>query len=52
MPGACVSLTWTLKLQLGPAELVQVTVVFPTPNKDPEGWSQVTVPQLAPEGSV
>ena len=48
---ACVSLTVTLKLQLGPAELVQVTVVSPTGKKDPEGWSHVTM-QLSPEGSV
>ena len=52
MVGSCVSLTVTLKLQVGPAELVQVTIVSPTGKKDPEGWSHVTVPQPAPEGSV
>src|ERR1044071_704801 len=49
--GACVSLTVTLKLQDGPTELVQVTVVSPTSKKEPEGWSHVTVPQPSPEGS-
>lgn len=34
MTGACSSLTVTLKLQLGPAVLVQVTVVSPTGKKD------------------
>ena len=29
--------TVTLKLQVGPAVLVQVTVVGPTPKKDPDG---------------
>ena len=52
MFGACVSLTVTLKLQVGPAGLVQVTVVSPAAKKVPEGWSHVTVPQPAPEGVV
>jgi hypothetical protein len=52
MVGFCVSLTVTLKVQVGPTELVQVTVVSPNPKVDPEGWSHVTVPQAAPEGSV
>src|SRR5258707_725693 len=52
MVGLSVSFTVTLKEQLGPAELVQVTAVIPTAKKEPEGWSQVTVPQPAPEGSV
>ena len=52
MVGACVSLTVTLKLQVGPAELVQVTIVTPTGKKDPEGWSHVTVPQPGPEGAA
>jgi len=47
--GFCVSLTVTLKLQAGPAELVQMTVVSPTGKREPEGWSHVTVPQAAPE---
>jgi hypothetical protein len=50
--GFSVSLTVTLKLQLGPAELVQVTGVVPTPKNEPEGWSHVTVPQAAPDGVV
>ena len=37
MLGSSSSVTLTVKLQLGPAELVQVTVVSPTPKKDPEG---------------
>jgi hypothetical protein len=49
-PGACVYLTVTLKLQVVPAELVQVTIVSPTGKKDPERWSHVKVPQPAPEG--
>ena len=52
MDGACVSFTVTLKVQVGPAELVQVTAVVPTAKKEPEGWSHVTVPQPAPEGPV
>src|ERR1700752_3801954 len=49
MAGGCVSLTVTLKLQVGPAILVQVTIVVPTGKKDPEAGTQVTVPQPAPE---
>jgi hypothetical protein len=52
MVGFCVSLTVVLKLQVGPAELVQLTVVFPTGKKDPEEGAQVTVPQPVPEGVV
>jgi hypothetical protein len=37
MVGSSSSVTVTVKLQLGPAELVQVTVVSPTPKNDPEG---------------
>jgi hypothetical protein len=33
----CVSLTVTLKLQVVPVELVQVTIVSPTGKKYPEG---------------
>ena len=40
----------TLKLQVGPAVLVQVTNVVPSWKNDPEGGSQVTVPQSAPDG--
>jgi hypothetical protein len=43
--GGWVSLTVTVKLQLGPAEVVQVTVVTPLSNVDPEAGVQVTVPQ-------
>lgn len=39
-------LTATLKLQLGPEVVVQVTVVVPTLNALPEAGEQVTVPQL------
>ena len=50
--GACVSLTVTLKLQAGPAELVQVTIVSPTGKKDPEERSHVTLPQPIAEGCL
>ena len=50
MTGGCLSLTVTPKLQAGPAELVQVIVVPPTGEKNPEAWSHVTVPQPAPDG--
>jgi hypothetical protein len=50
MLGACVSLTVTLKLQVGPAELVQVTFVTPTGKKEPEARSHLIVPQPVPEG--
>ena len=50
--GSSVSLTVTLKLQLGPVELVQVTGVVPTGKAKPEGGSQVTVPQPVPDGAV
>jgi hypothetical protein len=52
MFGFCVSLTVTVKLQVGPTELVQVTIVFPTGKKDPEEGAHVIVPQPAPEGAV
>jgi hypothetical protein len=44
--GACVSLTITVKLQVGPDCAVQVTVVRPTGKAEPEAGEQVTVPQL------
>jgi hypothetical protein len=44
--GGCVSATVTVKLQLGPAVAVQVTVVVPTGKKEPEGGVQVMVPQV------
>lgn len=45
--GASLSLTVTVKLQLGPAEVLQLTVVVPTGKKSPELCEQVTVPQPA-----
>ena len=44
--GGCVSLTVTVNVQLGPAVLVQVTVVVPTGKNEPDGGEQVTVPQV------
>jgi hypothetical protein len=44
--GGWVSLTVTVKLQLGPCCVVQVTVVTPTEKLDPDAGVQVTVPQL------
>jgi hypothetical protein len=44
--GACVSLTVTVKLQLGPSEVVQVTIVVPTEKNEPEAGVQVTVPHM------
>ena len=38
------SLTVTVKLQLGPAALVQVTTVLPTGKKEPEDGEQLTEP--------
>ena len=46
MVGGCVSLTVTVNEQLGPAVVVQFTVVVPTGKKDPEAGLQLTVPQL------
>ena len=39
-------MTVTVKLQVGPAELVQVTVVVPTGKNDPDAGEQVIVPQV------
>ena len=44
--GGCVSLTFTVNAQLGPAVVVQVTVVVPTGKNEPEAGEQVTVPQV------
>ena len=44
--GACVSCTVTVNEQLGPAVVVQVTVVAPTGKKELEAGEQITVPQL------
>jgi hypothetical protein len=51
MTGFSVSLTVTLKLQAGPASVVQLTAVVPTGKNDPEAGAQVTVPQLTAFGS-
>ncbi len=45
--GPSLSLTVTVKLQLGPAVVVHETVVVPTGKKSPELCEQVTVPQPA-----
>jgi hypothetical protein len=42
--GGCTSLTVTVNEQLGPAVLVQVTVVVPTGKNEPAAGEQVTVP--------
>ena len=44
--GACVSVTVTVNVQLGPAVVVQVTVVVPTGKNEPDAGLQVTVPQV------
>lgn len=44
--GGCVSLTVTVKVQLGPEVVVQVTVVVPFGKNDPEAGEQVMVPQV------
>jgi hypothetical protein len=46
MLGASVSFTVMVKLQLGPTDVRQVTVVVPIGKNDPEAGVQVTVPQL------
>lgn len=43
--GGMSSVTVTVKLQLGPTDAMQVTVVVPTGNVDPEAGLQMTVPQ-------
>ena len=47
--GASVSFTVTVKEQLGPAAVEQLTVVVPFGKNDPEGGEQFTVPQPPPE---
>ena len=44
--GAWVSLTVTVKLQLGPAPVVHVTVVMPFKKVEPEAGVHVTVPHI------
>jgi hypothetical protein len=46
MAGGWVSLTVTVKAQLGPAVVVQVTVVVPLAKNEPEAGVQVTVPHV------
>ena len=38
----------TVKLQLGPAAVKQLTVVVPLAKKEPEAGKQVTLPQPPP----
>lgn len=42
--GACVSLTVTVKEQLGPCAIEHVTVVVPLGKKLPDAGAQVTAP--------
>ncbi len=44
--GSCVSLTVTVKPQLGPEAVVQVTDVVPTGKKLPDWGVHVTVPHV------
>jgi len=44
--GACISLIVTVKLQLGPAVVLQVTVVVPFGKVEPEAGEQDTVPHM------
>jgi len=44
--GGVVSFTVTVKVQLGPWSLAQVTVVVPTWKADPDAGVHVTVPQF------
>ena len=44
--GGWVSLTLTVNVQLGPAVVVQVTVVVPTGKNDPEAGEQLTAPHV------
>ena len=46
--GPWLSLTVTVKLQAGPAVVVQLTVVVPFGKKEPAAGVQATVPQFAP----
>jgi len=43
--GGWVSCTVTVKVQVGPAVVEQVTVVVPTGKKEPEAGLHTTVPQ-------
>ena len=46
--GGCASLTVTVNVQLGPAVDVQVTVVVPTGNAEPDAGEQEIVPHPVP----
>ena len=46
MVGGCVSLTVTVNVQLGPAVVVQVTVVVPFGKNEPDAGEQLAVPQV------
>lgn len=46
--GACVSFTVTVNEQLGPAEVVHVTVVVPFGKNEPDAGEQATVPHPPP----
>jgi len=46
--GGCVSFTVTVKLQLGPAVVVHVTVVVPFGKNAPEAGEHATVPHPPP----
>ena len=46
--GPWLSLTVTVKLQAGPAVVLQLTVVIPFGKNEPAAGAQVTVPQFAP----
>ena len=48
--GTSLSVTVTVNVQLGPAVVLQVTVVVPIAKNEPEAGEQVTVPQPAPVG--
>ena len=48
MVGDCTSFTFTVKAQLGPAVVVQVTVVVPTGKVEPLAGTQVVVPHPEP----
>jgi len=49
--GGSVSLTVTVKLQPGPASVVQLTGVVPTGKSEPAAGVHVTIPQLTAVGA-
>jgi hypothetical protein len=50
--GACVSLTVTVKEQLGPPAIEQITVVVPLAKKVPDAGAHVTAPHPGCEVGV